>query len=79
MEYLLRQDNHFKKTVTTFSGGIFYAKELPPGRYRAEIVPEQLHQINAVSKHKSLKFEIDTTPGVDIVDNLSFTMIPDSD
>ncbi len=74
-----RLENDFTKTITTFSNGIFYAAELPPGTYTARVDSDQLNQLQADSSPDELTFEIDTTPGGDIVEGLHFQIIRHDD
>lgn len=68
-------DVDHEQTLRTFSDGSFYAVEIPPGRYRAQVDPEQLSRLGAESDPQELTFEVASTPAGDLVSGLEIVII----
>ncbi|MCP4568766.1 MAG: hypothetical protein GY841_14405 [FCB group bacterium] len=64
--------------VTTFNNGEFYYLGLIPGRYRARILPEQLHSYGYVSDPPAIDFEVKAVEGGMVIEDVDFLMLPDN-
>jgi len=62
--------------VTTFNNGEFYYLGLIPGRYRAQILPEQLASYGYVSDPPAVDFEVKAVEGGMVIEDVDFLMLP---
>lgn len=64
----------FSKELRTFSDGSFYTYEIPPGKYKLFIDPDQLSFLNSVSKPDTIDIAVESLASGDFVENLTFTL-----
>lgn len=64
------------KEIRTFSDGSFYDFEIPPGKYRLFIDPNQLEFLNVNADPDTLRFEVEALAQGDFKENLNFTLRP---
>lgn len=65
-----------KTEITTFNSGEFYYLGLVPGKYRAEIDPDQLIRYGYASEPIFRDFEVLATEGGAVVGDVNFLLIP---
>jgi len=68
------EDGNFEKTYRTFSDGTYYAMEIPPGDYTAEIDASQLAFLQVYSVPRQLEFRIEALPEGDFKEGLDFLL-----
>jgi len=62
--------------ITTFNDGEYYYLGLLPGTYRAYLDPEQLRRAGYRSQPEAVEFDIKPVIGGEVVENISFLMVP---
>lgn len=65
--------------IRTFSDGSFYTYEVPPGRYNLFIDPNQLKFLGGAVHPDTLNIEVEALPQGDFIENLLFTVAPETD
>lgn len=68
---IIGQDSKFETELRTFSNGVFYAMDIPPGKYKIEVDSAQLEILDATYRDEALFFEIKPSVSGDILDNLN--------
>ncbi len=69
-------DGDYSQEVRSFSEGSYYAYELPPGKYEAQIEKNQLDILKVISQPAKIEFEIKPLPEGDFIEGLNFLLLP---
>ena len=75
---ILDRNNSVAAEFLTEGDGYFTYLGLAPGKYTAQIDPEQLKKLNLTATPEGISFEIEVDKYGDIVDTLEFTISPNS-
>lgn len=73
------EEKEIRKEIRTYSDGIFYDYELPPGNYQISIDNNQLDLLQVDSNPEVIDFEIQAVADGDFVEGLYFKLTPRND
>ncbi|MCG8372789.1 MAG: hypothetical protein MI700_04620, partial [Balneolales bacterium] len=73
---LSSEENEYREELRTFSDGLFYDDELPPGEYELYVDQSQLDILNVYSEPEKINFTVKSIPEGDFVEGLEILLIP---
>ncbi|MGM0547519.1 MAG: SPOR domain-containing protein [Bacteroidota bacterium] len=73
------QREPFSEELRTFSDGSYYTHEVPPGKYRLFIDPNQLEFLQVDAEPDTMDIEVEALAEGDFVEGLNFVVAPQED